>query len=85
MDTLTSPKLQLSNQVEKESSEDESDDACYMVHGNNSLEINSETQLDNCASSFGDDHIDADALNEELSIVCEKLSEKYKALKKKNF
>ena len=31
--TLTSPKLQTTNIVEKESSGDESDDACYMVQG----------------------------------------------------
>ena len=37
------------------------------------------------ASSSSNDHIDANALNEELSIVCEKLLEKYNLLKKKNF
>ena len=31
--TLTSPKLQTSNIVEKESSEDESEQHCYMVQG----------------------------------------------------
>ena len=50
-----------------------------MVQGNDSLEVNSETHLDNCANSSNDDcdSIDADALNEELSIVCENLLEKY--------
>ena len=52
---------------------------------NDSLEVNSESQLDDCASSSDDDYVDADTLNEELSIVCEKLLEKYKALKKKSF
>ena len=80
--TLTSPKLQTPNIVE-ESSEDESEQACYMVQGNDSLEVNLETQLDDSASSSGDDHMDADALNEELSIVCENLLEKYQILKKK--
>ena len=57
-----------------------------MVQGNESLEVNSETQLDNDdASSSSNDYIDANALNEELSIVCEKLLEKYNLLKKKNF
>ena len=79
------PKLQAPNIVEKESSEDESEQACYMVQGNDSLEVHSETQLDDSANSSGDDHIDADALNEELSIVCENLLEKYKLLKKKSF
>ena len=67
--TLTSLKLQLPNQVEKESSEDESDDACYMVQGND-LEVHSDTQLDSAISSFDDhDSMDANALNEELSIA----------------
>ena len=48
-----------------------------MVQGNDSLEVNSETQLDDSASSSGDDYVDADALNEELSLVCENLLEKY--------
>ena len=38
--TLTSPKLQTTNYVEKESSEDESEQACYMVQGNDFLEVN---------------------------------------------
>ena len=73
--TLTSPALQTTNYVEEESSGEESEH-CYMVQGNDSLEVNSETQLDDCASSSDDDLVDADALNEELSIVCEKLLEK---------
>ena len=56
-----------------------------MVQGNDSLELHSETQLDDSASSSGDDHIDADVLNEKLSIVCENLLEKYNLLKEKNF
>jgi len=40
-----------------------------MVQGNDFLEVHSETQLEDNASSFGDDHIDCDALNEELSIM----------------
>ena len=54
-----------------------------MLHDprNDSLEVNSDTQLDD--SSSCDEYIDADALNEELFIVCEKLLEKYKLLKKK--
>ena len=57
-----------------------------MLHSprNDSLEVHSEIQLDDSASSSGDDHIDVDALNEELSI-CEKLLEKYQHLKKKSF
>ena len=70
--------------MEKESS-GESEQACYMVQGNDSLEVNSETQLDDSASSSGDDYVDADTLNEELSIVCENLLQKYQLLKKKTF
>ena len=81
---LTSPKFQTTKYVEEESSGDESEQAYYMVQGNDSLEVNSNTQLDS-ASSPGDDYIDADALNEELSIVCENLLEKYQVLKKKSF
>jgi len=49
--TLTSPKLQTTKYVKKESSGDESEQACYMVQGNDSLEVHSETQLDENASS----------------------------------
>ena len=82
--TLTSPKLQTPNYVEEESSRDESEQACYMVQGNDSLEIHSENQLEDCASSSDDDHdnMDAYTLNEELSIFCENLLEKYELLKK---
>ena len=44
--TLTSFALQKTNHVEMESSEDELEQHCYMVQGNDSLEVNSKTQLD---------------------------------------
>ena len=78
--TLTSPKLQTTNHVEKEPLVDESDETCYMVQGINSLEAHSETHLDDSASSSGVDYVDPDALNEELSIVCENLLQKYQLL-----
>ena len=68
--------------MEEEYSGGESEQACYMVQGNDSLEVHSETQLDVSASSSGDDYVDVDALNEELSIVCENLLEKYQVLEK---
>ena len=71
--TLASPKLQTTKYVKEESSEDESKQVCYMVQGNDSLEVNSDTHLDDFASSSNDDYVDADALNEERSIVCENL------------
>ena len=40
---------------------------------------------DDDASSSRNDYVDPNALNEELSIVCEKLLEKYNLLKKKSF
>ena len=66
--TLTSSELQLPIQMENESEQH-----CYMVQGNDSLEVNSKTQLDDDddASSFSNEYIDANALNEELSIVYE--------------
>ena len=57
-----------------------------MVQRNDSLEVHSEPHLD-CDDSFSsscNENVDAHALNEELSIVCEKLIEKYKILKKKS-
>ena len=54
-----------------------------MVQENDSFEVHSETQLDDSASSSGDDYVDVDALNKELSIVCENLLEKYQLLKRK--
>ena len=56
-----------------------------MVQRNDSLEVHSDTQLDDSTSSSGDDNMDADALNEEFSLFCENLLEKYKLLKNKSF
>ena len=55
---LTSSELQTPNIMEKESSR-ESEQHCYMVQGNDSLEVNSKTQLDDDdASSSSNDYID---------------------------
>ena len=81
--TLTSPELQTINYVEKEPLVDESGETCYKVQGIDSLEVHSDTHLDDSSSSSCNDSMDADALNEELSIVCENLLSKYKVLKKK--
>ena len=70
--------------MEKESSGEESDQRCFMAQGNDSLEVHSDTQLDSANSSC-DEYIDANALNEELSIVCAYILEKYQLLKKKSF
>ena len=47
-----------------------------MVQGNDSLEVYSESQLDDDCASSSNEYVDANALNEELSLVCEKLLEK---------
>ena len=71
-----------SNNVEREFTEDDSDQACFMVQGNDSLEINSESNLDGCASTSNDkiSNEDAHMLNEELFMFCEDLLRKYKLL-----
>ena len=80
---LTTSKLQLPIQPEEESN-GESESQCFMVQGNDSLEVSSESQLDcDDASSSSNEHVNPNTLNEELSIVCEKLIEKYNLLKKK--
>ena len=84
--TTTTTTSELQVQIQEEESSGESESQCFMVQGNDSLEVHLESQLDcNDASSSCDDYVDANALNEELSIVCENLLEKYKVLKKKSF
>ena len=80
--TTTTSELQV--QIQEEESSGESESQCYMVQGNDSLEVQSELQLDSDNDSSSNDYVDAHALNEELSIVCEKRIEKYKILKKKS-
>jgi len=84
--TTNTSKLQVQIQQEEESSGESEPQQCYMVQGNDSLEVHSEPHLDSDddASSSSNDIVDPHALNEELSIVCEKLIEKYKILKKKS-
>jgi len=62
-----------------------SNEACYMVQGIDSLEVHSDTHLDDSTTSSNDDHdsMNAHALNEELSLFCENLLNKYKLLKRK--
>ena len=83
--TLTSPEPQTTNYVEKEPVVDESNETCYMVQEIDSLEVHSDTHVDDSASSSNDYHdsMDAHTLNEELSLFCENLLEKYKLLRKK--
>ena len=63
---LISSKLQLPIQTEDESS-GESEQQCYMVQGNDSLEVYSESQLDSDdASSSCNDYVDPNALMENF-------------------
>jgi len=84
--TLTSLEQQMTNNGERESSGDESDQACFMVQEIDSLEVNSDTQLDNCASfSCHNNAIDAYTLNEELIHVLWKLAFKVQNFEKQEF
>jgi len=82
---LTSPELPTLINKKRRSSRDESDERCFMVQGNDSLEVYSDTQLDVSTSSHCNDCMDAQALNEELDKICKNLISKYKLLKKDNF
>ena len=73
--TLISLEEQTSNDVEREPSEDESDQASYMVQGNDSLEVILDSHLDDCTSTSNNDNdsMDAHMLNDELSKFCKDL------------
>ena len=55
-----------------------------MVKGNNSLEVQSDTQLDDCSSSYCDGCLEAQTLNMELATKLENFLEKHKLLKEDN-
>ena len=56
-----------------------------MVQGKNSLEVQSESQLDDCSSSFCYGCFEVQNLNVELATKLEKFLEKHELLTKKNF
>ena len=66
--------------MERESNEDDSNQACGMIYGNDSLEVNSKSNLDDCVSTSNDDISSEDVhiLNDELALFCEDLLAKYK-------
>ena len=76
--TLTSTKEQAQHILEREPRRDESDQAYFMVQENDSLEVNLDSHLDDCANTSNDEHdsMDAHVLNEELSLFCENLLSK---------
>ena len=53
-----------------------------MIQGNDSLEVYSDTQLDDSSSSSCNECMDAHASNYELAKGCERLISKNKSLKK---
>ena len=64
--TTTTSKLQVQIQPKEYSGESESQ--CFIVQGNDYLEVQSETQLDSFDSSSScDEHVDPNTLNEELA------------------
>ena len=69
----------------RKSSRDESDLRCFMVQGNDFLEVHSDTQLADSSSFYCNECMDAHALNNELAKNCENLISKYKLLKKDSF
>ena len=72
--TLISLEEQASNYMERESSEDGSNQTYFIVQGNDSLQVILEFNLDDCASTSNDnDSIDAHMLNNELALFCEDL------------
>ena len=82
---LTSPELPKIIDKKRRSRRDESDERFFMVQGNNSLEVRSDTQLDASSSSYCNECMEAQAINNELAKNCENLISKYKLLKKDNF
>jgi len=69
--TLSSLKEQALKNVVREPIVGGSNEACYMVQGNDSLVVTLGTHLDDYASSFNDhDSMDTHFLSEEFSMFC---------------
>ena len=81
---LTSPELPTLIDKERRSRRDKSDEYCFKVQGNDSLEVQSETQIDASTSSYCNECLEAHAMNDELAKNCENLISKYKLLKKES-
>ena len=56
-----------------------------MVQGNDSLEVQSESLLDDCSSSYCYGGLEVQTLNVELATKLEKFLKKHELLNKKNF
>jgi len=81
---LTSPKLPTILNKMRRSRRDNSEERCLMVHGNDSHEVHSDSQLDDSSSSFCHGCGEVQTLNMELAQKLEKFLEKHESLKKKN-
>ena len=67
----------------RRSRRDESDERCFMVQGNDSLEVQPETQLDASTSSYCYGCLEVQTINVELATKCENFLEKYDLLKRR--
>ena len=82
---LTSPELPKIIDKMRRSRRDKSDERCLMVQGNDSLEVQSETQLDYSSSSYCYGCLEVQNLNVELVSKLENFLQKHNLLKKKHF
>jgi len=67
---LTSPELPKIINRMRRSKRDKSDEHCFMVQGNDSLEVQSDTLLDASSSSYCNNCMDAQVMNDELAKNC---------------
>jgi len=82
---LSSPELpKIINKIRR-SRRDISEEPCFMVHGNDSHEVQSDSQLDDCSSSYCYGCGEVQTLNVELTSKLEIFLEKHELLKKKHF
>ena len=63
---------------------EKSDDHCLMVQGKNSLEVQSDSQIDDSSSSYCYGCLEVQNLNVELATKLEIFLKKHNLLKKKN-
>ena len=81
---LTSPELPKIINKLRRSRRDKSDEHCLIVQGNDSLEVQSESQLDDSSSSYCYGCLEAQTLNMELATKLDNFLEKHKLLKEDN-
>ena len=82
---LTSPKLLRIINNMRRYRRDMSDEHCLKVQGKDSLEVLSESYLDDSSNSYCYGCLEVQNLNVELATKLEKFLEKHELLKKKNF